>query len=62
MDATQRQTATSTKQTGALSRWFSIFPVGVPADSATLSSWMADSREMRAQASALAEKPPLLSY
>ncbi|MBV8650225.1 MAG: hypothetical protein JO255_02085 [Alphaproteobacteria bacterium] len=31
-------------------------------DWTTVSAWLRESKEMRAEASALAEKPPLLSY
>ena len=33
-----------------------------PVDRCTLSTWLRDGKEMRAQASTRAEKPPLLSY
>jgi hypothetical protein len=56
----------SAKRTGWLSHCLSAFAtaplVEAPIDMATLSSWRAESRAMRAQASALAEWPPLPSY
>jgi len=50
------------KQIRTLSHWLSTLTVETPPDPATLSSWRAESRKMRAQASAQAENPPLLSY
>jgi hypothetical protein len=56
------QLMASAKQVGTVSRWLSTPTVEMPVDAAALSSWRAESRKMRAQASVRAEKPPLLSY
>jgi hypothetical protein len=60
------QAAASATWTSWLRHCLSAFAVApvveIPTDLATLSSWRAESRAMRAQASALAEWPPLPSY
>ena len=66
MGASGPQATTSTTWTVWLSRCLSAFEVAplaeVPTDLATLSNWRAESRAMRAQASASAEWPPLPSH
>jgi hypothetical protein len=52
----------SAKHIGTSNRWFSIFAVETQVDPAALLNWRAEGRTMRVQASAQAEKPPLLSY
>jgi hypothetical protein len=52
----------SAKQLGTVGRWLSTVTIETPVDPGALSSWRAESRAMRAQASILSEKPPLLSY
>jgi hypothetical protein len=56
------QLMASTKPMGMLNRWLSTFTAEMPVDPAALSSWRAESRKMRVQASVQSEKPPLLSY
>jgi hypothetical protein len=62
MDGYLLQLMESVKQLRTLNRRLSTFAVAAPIDPATLSSWRDESRKMRMQASAQAEKPPLLSY
>jgi hypothetical protein len=54
------------RQTGRLNRWLPAFvfatPAETPADPAILLNWRAESREIRSQASTMAERPPLPSY
>ena len=66
MGASLPLATTSVRRIGGLGRWLSAFavatPAKAPADPAPLSNWLAENREMRARASALAERPPLPSY
>jgi hypothetical protein len=66
MGASLPQATISVERAGRLSRWLSAFnftmPADQPADRVILSNWLAEAREMRSRASALAEKPPLTSY
>ena len=65
MMSTQHSTGSATSK-GTLSHLLSMIGLGatkpVSVDWMTVSAWLRDGKEMRAQASALAEKPPLLSY
>jgi hypothetical protein len=56
----------STASNFTLSRLLSMLGLGATKEAAvdwtTVSAWLLEGKEMRAEASALAEKPPLLSY
>ena len=52
----------SAKHKGTVRHWLSTSANEMPVDPAALSSWRAESKKMRAQASVQAESPPLLSY
>ena len=65
MTNTQHSTASATSNR-MLSHLLSMIGLGatreIPVDWTAVSAWLREGKEMRAQASALAEKPPLLSY
>jgi hypothetical protein len=63
---TERHSAISARSQSALSQWLSTLGLRTtpqaPVDRPTLATWLREGKERRAQASTLAEKPPLLSY
>ena len=59
-------TTMSAQRISALTRWLCGLAAAMPAEEATgsaiNSNWLAERRQLRAQASAMAERPPLPSH